>query len=85
MADSAGVQPQYIEYEVRGAVTWIFLARPNVGNAQNYRLLGQLDDAFKRAVEDDDVRVVELTTGNLVGGLGAKEMASANKKAAGEG
>lgn len=60
MADSAGVQPQFIEYEVRGAVAWIWLARPNVGNAQNYRLLGQLDDAFKRAVEDDDVAVVVL-------------------------
>lgn len=60
MADSAGNQSQYIDYETRGAVAWIWLARPDCGNAQNYRLLSQLDAAFKRAVEDDDVRVVVL-------------------------
>lgn len=60
MADSAGQTSQYIEYEVRGAVAWIWLNRPQFNNAQNYRLLNQLDEAFRRAVEDDEVRVVVL-------------------------
>jgi enoyl-CoA hydratase len=60
MADSASVATQYIEYETRGAVAWIWLARPDVGNAQNYRLLNQLDASFKRAIEDDNVRVIVL-------------------------
>ncbi|MGE0741162.1 MAG: enoyl-CoA hydratase [Hyphomonadaceae bacterium] len=60
MADSAGAVAQYIEYEVRESVAWIWLNRPQVGNAQNYRLLAQLDDAFRRAVEDDNVAVVVL-------------------------
>jgi enoyl-CoA hydratase len=36
------------------------LNRPQYSNAQNYRLLAQLDDAFRRAVEDDDVKVIVL-------------------------
>jgi enoyl-CoA hydratase len=60
MADSASVEPRWIEYEVRGAVAWIFLNRPDCGNAQNYRLLNQLDAAFKRAAEDDDLAVIVL-------------------------
>lgn len=60
MADSAGSAKQYVEYEVRGAVAWIWLARPDCGNAQNYRLLNQLDACFRRATDDDNVRVVVL-------------------------
>jgi enoyl-CoA hydratase len=60
MADSTGTQLQFVEYDARGAVAWIWLARPDCGNAQNYRLLNQLDACFKRAIEDDDVRVIVL-------------------------
>jgi enoyl-CoA hydratase len=52
--------PQFITYEVKDAVAWVMLNRPQYGNAQNYRLLNQLDAAFKRAVEDDEVKVIVL-------------------------
>ena len=52
--------PQFITYEVKDAVAWVMLNRPQYGNAQNYRLLNQLDAAFKRAVEDDGVKVIVL-------------------------
>jgi enoyl-CoA hydratase len=50
----------FVHYEVRGSVAWVSLARPDVNNAQNYRLLNQLDGCFRRAVDDDAVRVVVL-------------------------
>ena len=52
--------PQFITYEVKDSVAWVMLNRPQYGNAQNYRLLNQLDAAFKRAVEDDEVKVIVL-------------------------
>lgn len=58
MSDEA--QPEYVTYKVEDGVAWVMLNRPQYHNAQNYRLLGQLDDAFKRAVEDDDVKVIVL-------------------------
>ncbi|KXU32072.1 enoyl-CoA hydratase [Sphingobium sp. 22B] len=57
---SEEVQPEYVTYRVEDGVAWVMLNRPQYSNAQNYRLLGQLDDAFKRAVEDDDVKVIVL-------------------------
>jgi len=57
-ADTAA--PTFVDYEIREASAWIRLARPQYSNAQNYRLLDQLDAAFKRAVEDDNVRVIVL-------------------------
>jgi enoyl-CoA hydratase len=47
--------PEYMTYKVEDGIAWVVLNRPQYSNAQNYRLLGQLDDAFKRAVEDDGV------------------------------
>ena len=47
-------QPQFVTYEKKGSVAWIMLARPQYNNAQNYRLLNQLDGCFKQAVEDDE-------------------------------
>jgi enoyl-CoA hydratase len=58
-ATEAG-DPQFITYEVKDSVAWVMLNRPQYGNAQNYRLLNQLDAAFKRAVEDDEVKVIVL-------------------------
>jgi enoyl-CoA hydratase len=49
-----------ILYEVRDAVAWIRLNRPDVANAQNIVLLRALDAAFSRAMEDDDVKVIVL-------------------------
>jgi enoyl-CoA hydratase len=56
----AGPEPRFISYAVRDAVAWIMLERPESSNAQNYRLLNELDDMFKRAVEDDAVKVIVL-------------------------
>ncbi|MBL4800444.1 MAG: enoyl-CoA hydratase [Emcibacter sp.] len=52
--------PTYVGYEVRDGVAWITLQRPQYSNAQNYRLLNQLDDCFKRAAEDEDVMAIVL-------------------------
>jgi enoyl-CoA hydratase len=59
MADSQP-QPEFVTYDVIDGVAWVMLNRPQYSNAQNYRLLGQLDAAFKRAVEDDAVKVIVL-------------------------
>ena len=53
-------QPEFVTYDVVEGVAWVMLNRPQYSNAQNYRLLGQLDAAFKRAVEDDAVKVIVL-------------------------
>jgi enoyl-CoA hydratase len=49
-----------VRYEVDGPVCTITLDRPESANAQNTRLLDELDAAFDRAGADDDVRVVVL-------------------------
>jgi enoyl-CoA hydratase len=53
-------QPEFVTYDLVDGVAWVMLNRPQYSNAQNYRLLGQLDAAFKRAVEDDAVKVIVL-------------------------
>jgi enoyl-CoA hydratase len=57
---NAQAQPQFVTYEVKDGVAWVMLNRPQYSNAQNYRLLNQLDACFRRAVEDDEVKVVVL-------------------------
>jgi enoyl-CoA hydratase len=57
-------EERFIGYDVLQDVAWIELRRPEVGNAQNFRLLGQLEDAFRAAVDDDAVKVI------VVGGAG---------------
>ncbi len=49
-----------IRYEVDGPVATITLDRPEAANAQNSRLLDELDRALDRADVDDEVRVVVL-------------------------
>ena len=49
-----------IRYAVDGPIATITLARPEAANAQNSRLIDELDAAFERAEADDDVRVVVL-------------------------
>jgi enoyl-CoA hydratase len=58
--EAQAAEPEYVTYKVENAVAWVMLNRPEYSNAQNYRLLGQLDAAFKRAVEDDEVKVIVL-------------------------
>src|SRR6476661_6527620 len=57
---------RYITYETLddGAIARIMLNRPDARNAQNRGLLVELDEAFRRAEEDDTVRVV------ILGGMG---------------
>ena len=57
---------EFVSYEQleEGRVARILLNRPDTRNAQNRGMLVELDDAFRRAEEDDDVRVV------ILGGVG---------------
>lgn len=52
--------PEFVTYNVVDNVAWVMLNRPEAANAQNYRLLGQLDNALRRAANDDDVKVIVL-------------------------
>jgi enoyl-CoA hydratase len=49
-----------IRYEVIDHVAWVTMNRPGFNNAQNGQMTYALDDAFSRAVRDDDVRVIVL-------------------------
>ncbi len=57
---------KYTTYEELddGAIVRILLNRPRTRNAQNRGLLVELDEAFHRAEQDDEVRVV------ILGGVG---------------
>lgn len=59
-AAASGEDPRFVAYEAEEGIAWVTLDRPQYGNAQNYRLLNQLDACFRRAVEDDDVKVIIL-------------------------
>jgi enoyl-CoA hydratase len=47
-------------YEVVDTVAWITMNRPQFNNAQNGQMTYALDDAFRRAVNDDAVRCIVL-------------------------
>lgn len=47
-------------YETHGAVAHVIMNRPLFNNAQNSQMTYALDDAFQRAVNDDDIRVIVL-------------------------
>ena len=49
-----------VTYEVIDHVAWIMMNRPGFNNAQNGQMTYALDDAFVRAVNDDDVRAIVL-------------------------
>lgn len=50
-------------YEVQGPVALVTLHRPEYHNAQNSRMTYALDAAFKRACDDDEVKVIVLRGG----------------------
>jgi enoyl-CoA hydratase len=54
------LQTTYIDYEVDGAIATITLNRPEAANAQTLELLDDLDEAWRRAADDDTVRVIIL-------------------------
>ncbi|MFC8517162.1 enoyl-CoA hydratase [Streptomyces sp. NPDC057257] len=50
----------HILYEVKDRIATITLNRPEVANAQNMDLLDELDAAWTRAAEDEEVKVIVL-------------------------
>jgi enoyl-CoA hydratase len=59
-APNAADEPDVVRYEVVGPVAYVTLARPGFSNAQNARMTYAIDDAYRRAVEDDSVAVIVL-------------------------
>jgi len=53
-------QAEVVLYEVRGAVALVTLNRPEYHNAQNSQMTYALDAAFRRACDDDEVKVIVL-------------------------
>lgn len=51
---------QPVLYETEGPIAWVTMNRPTFNNAQNSQMTYALDDAFKRAVDDDAVKVIIL-------------------------
>ncbi len=49
-----------ILYEVIDNVAWVTMNRPDFNNAQNGQMTYALDDAFNRAVQDDEVKCIVL-------------------------
>ena len=49
-----------VRYQTRGPVAWVTMDRPRFNNAQNSQMTYALDDAFRRATDDDAVRVIVL-------------------------
>ena len=47
-------------YEANDGVAWVTMNRPKFNNAQNSQMTYALDDAFKRAVDDDAVKCIVL-------------------------
>jgi enoyl-CoA hydratase len=56
----AGSAGPFVTYDVRDGVAWVMLDRPQYSNAQNYRLLNELDDCFRKAIDDEAVKVIVL-------------------------
>jgi enoyl-CoA hydratase/carnithine racemase len=54
------VETTWIDYEVTGRIATITLNRPEAANAQTLPMLDDLDEAWRRAADDDDVRVIVL-------------------------
>ena len=60
MTPSPDADAAPVRYSADGAIATITLDRPRAANAQNSRLIDELDAAFDRAEADDAVRVVVL-------------------------
>jgi enoyl-CoA hydratase len=52
----------FVRYNVDNRVAVITLDRPEAANAQTPGILKDLDDAWRRADEDAEVRVIVFTT-----------------------
>jgi enoyl-CoA hydratase len=49
-----------VRYAAEGPVAWITMDRTRFNNVQNSQMTYALDDAFRRAVDDDDVKAIVL-------------------------
>ena len=58
--ETATEEQDIVLYEAREGVAWITMNRPQYHNAQNGKMTYLLDDAFKAAVADDEVKVIVL-------------------------
>ena len=47
-------------YEAADGIAWVTMSRPAYNNVQNSQMTYALDDAFRRAVDDDAVKVIVL-------------------------
>ena len=47
-------------YEAKDGVAWVTMSRPAYNNVQNSQMTYALDDAFNRAVQDDEVKCIVL-------------------------
>jgi enoyl-CoA hydratase len=54
------METDFIAYDVEGRIATITLNRPEAANAQTLPMLDDLDEAWRRAAEDDEVRVIIL-------------------------
>jgi len=54
------METTFIDYEVEDRIATITLNRPEAANAQTLPMLDDLDEAWRRAAEDEDVRVIIL-------------------------
>ena len=59
-ADIAYETDTPVLYETDGPIAFVTMNRPTFNNAQNSQMTYALDDAFRRAVDDDAVRVIIL-------------------------
>lgn len=65
IVDKEDVQPVYetdmpVLYDAADGIAWVTLNRPQFHNVQNSQMTYALDDAFRRAVDDDAVKVIVL-------------------------
>jgi len=80
----------FITYEASDRIATITLNRPQAANAQTLEMLDDLDDAWRRAAEDPEVRVIVLqangkhfSAGHDIRGVGANGGAPAKFTVAG--
>ncbi|RJG10863.1 enoyl-CoA hydratase [Pseudomonas cavernicola] len=60
MSEQNDQEVEVVLYEVRGAIALVTMNRPEYHNAQNSRMTYALDAAFRRACDDDAVKVIVL-------------------------
>ncbi|AYF88013.1 enoyl-CoA hydratase [Pseudomonas sp. JS3066] len=60
MSHEQAAEADVVQYEVQGPLALVTMHRPEYHNAQNSRMTYALDAAFRRACDDDAVKVIVL-------------------------